>query len=147
MSRAFVKEDERDTEIVAKRPPRQHPYYVTPHGYEMLQQRLAAAQVSGDEREVEELSERLEEAVVVVPKEQPPGIVGFGAAVTVAAPDGKRSTYRIVGEDEADPLRGRISWLSPLAQALLEHRAGERVLWQRPAGNLAVRIVSISYSD
>lgn len=146
MSRAFVKEDNRETEVVAKRPQRQHPYYVTPEGLERLTQELAAAQACADERAAEDLQARLEAAIVVRPEDQPAEIVRFGAGVTVEGPDRKRSKYRIVGEDEADPLQGRISWLSPLAQALLEHRAGERVVWQRPAGNVPLKIVSISYS-
>lgn len=146
MSRAFVKEDDGETtEVVAKRPQRQHPYYLTPEGYDELRRRLAAAQAAADEHGAEELQERLDEAVVVRPEEQPRELVRFSANVTVEAPDRKKSTYRIVGEDEADPLEGRISWLSPLAQALLEHRAGDRVVWQRPAGNVALKIVSISY--
>lgn len=145
MSRAFVKEDDGDTEVVAKRPQRQHPYYVTPEGLERLAQQLAAAQASADERAAEDLQARIDAAIVVRPEDQPREIVRFGAAVTVEGPDRKRSTYRIVGEDEADPLQGRISWLSPLAQALLEHRAGDRVVWQRPAGNVPLKIVSISY--
>lgn len=145
MSRAFVKEDDAETEVVAKRPQRKHPYYVTPEGYAQLQQRLAAARAGGVEREAEEAEERVASAIVVHPQEQPKDIARFGAAVTVQAPDGKKSVYRIVGEDEADPLRGRISWLSPLAQALIDHKAGDRVLWQRPAGNLPLKIVSISY--
>lgn len=147
MSRAFVKEDDRDAEVVAKRPQRQHPYYVTPEGYRQLQQQLAAAQASADERAAEVLQERIAAAVIVRPEEQPRDVVRFGAGVTVEAPGRKRSTYRIVGEDEADPLQGRISWLSPLAQALLEHRSGDRVVWQRPAGNVPLRIVSISYGS
>jgi transcription elongation factor GreB len=146
VSRAFVKEDEKDVEVVAKRPQRRHPYYVTPEGYEQLQRRLAAAQASEGEREAEELQERIAAAIVVRPEEQPPEVVRFGAAVTVEGPDRKQNVYRIVGEDEADPLRGRISWLSPLAQALMDHRSGDRVVWQRPAGNVPVKIVSISYS-
>ena len=146
MSRAFVKEDERETEVVAKRPQRQHPYYVTPEGYERLGGQLAAAQASGDARAAEQLQERIDAAIVVRPEEQPADVVRFGADVTVEAPDKKRTTYRIVGEDEAQPLEGRISWLSPLAQALLDHRKGDRVVWQRPAGNVPLRIVSISYS-
>jgi len=146
VSRAFVKEDERDTEVVAKRPQRQHPYYVTPEGYEQLALRLAAAQAAGDEREAEQVQGRIDTAIVVRPQDQPKDAVHFGASVTVETPDKKRAAYRIVGEDEADPLKGRISWLSPLAQALLDHREGERVVWQRPAGNVAVKIVSISYS-
>ena len=146
MSRAFVKEDERETEVVAKRPQRQHPYYVTPEGYEQLGQQLAAAQASGDARAAEQVQERIDAAIVVRPEEQPADVVRFGAAVTVESPDKKRTTYRIVGEDEAEPLKGRISWLSPLAQALLEHRKADRVVWQRPAGNVSLKIVSISYS-
>ncbi len=146
MSRAFVKEDDGDTEVVAKRPQRRHPYYVTPQGYADLQRRLAAAQAAGDERSAEVLQGRVEDAVVVRPEDQPADVVRFGADVTVEAPDRKRSVYRIVGEDEADPLQGRISWLSPLARALLEHRAGDRVVWQRPAGNVPLKIVSISYA-
>lgn len=146
MSRAFVKEDDGDSEVVAPRPQRQHPYYVTPEGYEQLGQQLAAAQVSGDARAAEHLQERIDAAIVVRPEEQPAEVVRFGAGVTVESPDRKRTTYRIVGEDEAQPLEGRISWLSPLAQALLEHRKGDRVVWQRPAGNVPLKIVSISYS-
>lgn len=147
MSRAFVKEDDGETEaVVAKRPQRKHPYYVTPEGYERLQQRLAAAQAREDEREAEEAQELIASAIVVHPEEQPRDVARFGAAVTVQGPDGKKSVYRIVGEDEADPLQGRISWLSPLAQALIDHRAGDRVVWQRPAGNVPLKIVSISYS-
>ena len=146
MSRAFVKEDERETEVVAKRPQRTHPYYVTPEGYAQLGEQLAAAQASKDARAAEQLQERMDEAIVVRPEEQPADVVRFGAGVTVETPDKKRTTYRIVGEDEAQPFEGRISWLSPLAQALLEHREGDRVVWQRPAGNVPLKIVSISYS-
>jgi transcription elongation GreA/GreB family factor len=146
VSRAFVKEDDGETEVVAKRPQRQHPYYVTPEGHDVLMQQLAAAQAASDERAAEVAQERLDAAIVVRPEDQPADVVRFGANVTVETPDGKRSSYRIVGEDEADPLKGRISWLSPLAQALMDHRAGDRVVWQRPAGNVAVKIVSISYS-
>lgn len=146
MSRAFVKEDDGDAEVVAPRPQRQHPYYVTPEGFAQLQERLTQAQAAGNEREAETLQERVEAAIVVNPKDHDSAVAGFGAAVTVETPDRKRQTYRIVGEDEADPLQGTISWLSPLAQALIDHRAGERVTWQRPAGNVAVRIVSIHYA-
>ncbi len=145
MSRAFVKEDDGDGEIVAPRPQRQHPYYVTPAGYEQLQGRLAQAQAAGNAREVEDAQERIEVAIVVDPREQPKDVAKFGAIVTVEQPDKKRQSYRIVGEDEADPLAGTISWLSPLSQALLDHRAGDRVTWRRPAGNLALQIVSIAY--
>jgi transcription elongation GreA/GreB family factor len=145
VSRAFVKEDDGDSEVVAPRPQRQHPYYVTPEGFAQLQERLAQAQAAGNEREVEQAQERIESAIVLDPHEQKSDVAAFGATVTVETPDRKRQTYRIVGEDEANPTSGTISWLSPLAQALMEHRAGDRVVWKRPAGNVAVRIVSIQY--
>lgn len=145
MSRAFTKEDDGENEVVAPRPQRQHPYYVTPAGYEHLQERLAQAKAAGNARDVEDIQERLEAAIVIDPGEQPKDVIKFGANVTVEQPDHKQQTYRIVGEDEADPVQGTISWLSPLAQALLEHRAGDRVVWQRPAGNLPLRIISVVY--
>lgn len=146
MSRAFVKEDDGDSEVVAPRPQRQHPYYVTPEGYAQLEKRLADAQAAGNAREVEQTQERLEAAIIVDPREQPHDVAAFGAEVTVETPDRKKQTYRIVGEDEADPLSGTISWLSPLAQALLDHREGDRVTWERPAGNVPIRIISITYA-
>jgi transcription elongation factor GreB len=132
MSRAFVKESDRATEVSIDRGRSEHPYYVTLSGLKELQKRP-------------ELQRRLEDAVVIDPRTQPRGVVAFGASVSVELPGGDRQTYRIVGEDEADPLHGSISWRSPLAGALLEHRAGERVVWRRPAGDLRVRIVAIDY--
>jgi hypothetical protein len=67
VSRAFVKEDDGDSEVVAPRPQRRHPYYVTPEGHAQLQERLAQAQAAGNAREVEDLQARLEEAIVVDP--------------------------------------------------------------------------------
>jgi transcription elongation GreA/GreB family factor len=145
VSRAFVKEDDGDSQVAAPKPQRRHPYYVTPGGFEQLEKRLAEAQAAGNARDSEELQSRIEEAIVVDPHEQDPERVAFGASVTVEPPDHKRQTYRIVGEDEADPLQGSISWLSPLAQALLDHAAGDRVVWPRPAGNVALNIISIAY--
>jgi transcription elongation factor GreB len=67
--------------------------------------------------------------------------VGFGAAVDVMYPDGHQETFRIVGVDEADPDRGSISWLSPLAKALLAKRAGDRV----PFREEELTILNLSY--
>lgn len=147
MSRAFVKEDRSDKEPAQTpvRRARAHPYYVTPDGLKDLRRQLALAAQHENEREVADLQERIEAAVVVDPAQQPHDAVHFGARVTVEDSQRKRNAYRIVGEDEADPAHGTISWLSPLAQALLEHRTGERVIWQRPAGALPLRIVSIEY--
>jgi len=52
-------------------------------------------------------------------------------------------TFAVVGEDEADPARGRISWVSPLARALAEARVGDAVVWKRPTGEVELTIVAI----
>ncbi len=145
MSRAFVKEDRGDKEPVAPRLQRQHPYYVTPQGVAQLNARLTEARKAGNTREAEDLQERLDSAIVIDPARQEEGAVHFGARVTVEDSKKQRQVYQIVGEDEADPLSGTISWLSPLARALMEHREGDRVIWERPAGNLPLRIVGIKY--
>ena len=124
---------------------RQHPYYVTPQGLARLKARAAQARAEDHAREAEDLQERLDAAVVVDPASQQDDAVHFGASVTVEDQAHKRQVYQIVGEDEADPLTGTISWLSPLAQALMEHRAGDRVIWERPAGNLPLRIIGVRY--
>lgn len=145
MSRAFVKESDREPEIAIVRPQRQHPYYVTPAGYGQLQQRAAEAKAAGNAREAQDLQDRIDEAEVIDPASRSVKTVDFGARVTIELPDKTRQTYQIVGEDEADPLHGTISWLSPLAQALWERRSGARTLWERPAGNVSVRLVSVEY--
>jgi transcription elongation GreA/GreB family factor len=145
VSRAFVKEDEGDNLLPPQRPQRQHPYLVTPAGLEQLRRRIADAKAAENEREAGDLQERLDAAVVVDPSAHADDAVHFGARVTVQDPQKKEAAYRIVGEDEADPATGTISWLSPLAQALMDHRAGDRVIWERPAGNLPLRIVAVKY--
>jgi len=53
--------------------------------------------------------------------------VQFGHTITIERDDGRRQTYRIVGEDEADPAKGSISYVSPLARSLLGRRVGDVV--------------------
>lgn len=69
--------------------------------------------------------------------------VRFGSSVTILREDGRRNTWRIVGEDEADPSNGTISHVSPLARALMGKRVGDVV--QAGAGD--AEIVSIALSD
>ena len=71
--------------------------------------------------------------------------VTFGAVVDLIDENDQRSRYRIVGEDEADAEQGSVSWLSPLAQAVLGARVGDEVTWRRPAGDLRLEIVGIRY--
>jgi transcription elongation factor GreB len=160
MSRAFVKEDvfEAVHELPDK-PISPHPNYLTREGFEKLRTRFAAyqakyAELSGREelaarqelaqvlRELRYLERRLQSAIVADP---PPTTdqVHFGAWVEVQDLQGKRYTYRIVGEDEADASCGYISWVSPLAHALLGARVGEVVSWKRPAGEVELQIIAI----
>jgi transcription elongation factor GreB len=72
-------------------------------------------------------------------------VVFFGATVTVLEEDGAESRYSIVGLDEAEPGRNRISWISPLARALLKARVGDSVRFQAPGGPRELEIIDIEY--
>ena len=145
MSRAFVKDSDRDPEphIVHTR---EHRYLVTPLGFARMQRDLALAQEHGETRIAAELQSRIAVAEVIDPAQQKTkSTVDFGARVTVEVAGQGRQTYAIVGEDEADPVSGSVSWLSPLAQALWGKRSGSRAVWPRPAGNVNVRLISVEY--
>ena len=62
-------------------------------------------------------------------------------------PDGMERIFSIVGEDEADAERGRVSWVSPLARALRGAHVGDSVTWLRPSGNLDLEVDSIEYPE
>lgn len=144
MSRAFVKDWEDRPERPLPRPvDSERPNYVTPQGLQRLREALEAARGNGDERDARYYEERIESAVVVDPGSQPGGKVTFGSTVVVHDERGTQVRLRIVGADEADPSHGTISWISPYAQALLGHHAGERIVVQRPAGPATVVIDAI----
>ena len=145
MSRAFVKEHEDDEERGPDRPIPPGPNYVTPRGLDLLEQALVEAEAAGNERDAKYYRERISTASVVDPASQKRNRVAFGAAVRARDASGKELSVRIVGHDEADPLKGSISFDSPVAQALMDHRAGDTVTVARPAGPIAYRIESISY--
>lgn len=166
MSRAFVKESETDA-IVDDLPERQqspHPNYVTPQGLAQLERERAvllekrrqllqgseediaqAETLRHVERDIRYLDGRIERAIYIDPANQPHGEVAFGATVTVADEDGQRHNFQIVGEDEANASAGKVSWVSPLARALVGARAGGMVTWERPAGDKMLRVQSIRY--
>lgn len=145
MSRAFVKDDDDGPEPIIERPVSESPNYVTPRGLTLLKDALTAARASGNEREVRYLDERVESAIVVEPTAATNGVVEFGATVVAHDPSGQTLRVRIVGEDEADPVHGTISYLSPIAQALTDHRTGDRVVVARPAGPIEYTIDDILY--
>jgi len=98
------------------------------------------------DRRIRFLTKRLENALVVDPTQQTnTDVVFFGATVTVLEENGETCRYSIVGLDEADPACGRISWISPLARALLKARLGDSVRFQAPGGPRELEIVTIAY--
>lgn len=140
MSRAFVSED-RFVEELPDRPISPHPNLVTARGLELIDRELDAArraygeaQVAGERESLAKAGRELRywsarRASATVQSHDPAsGTVQFGSAVTIARDDGREQTYRIVGEDEAEPAQGSISYVSPLARALLGRRVGDAVV-------------------
>jgi transcription elongation factor GreB len=103
------------------------------------------------DRRIRYLTRRLDNAEVVDPASQKSlDQVFFGATVTVmplGADAAADVTYRIVGIDEADPAGGAISWVSPLARALMKAREGDVVKFQSPAGPRELEVVEIAYGE
>ncbi len=157
MSVAFTKES--DAEAVAAdlpdRPISPHPNFVTPAGLASLDAELAAARtayqaaqaeggITADRtamaratRDLRYWSARRASAQLVAP--QSGDRVVFGSRVTFEAADGRTRTYAIVGEDEADPARGSVSYVSPLARALI----GKGVADTSVVGGQDVEIVAV----
>jgi len=98
------------------------------------------------DRRIRFLTRRLDLAEVVDPaRQQNAAQVFFGATVTIADEQGDEHTYQIVGVDETDFARGRISWISPLARALIKAQEGEVVRFQSPSGVREVEVIAIVY--
>ncbi len=98
------------------------------------------------DRRVRFLHKRLEQAEVVDPATRGACCqVFFGATVTVCNEAGDESSYAIVGIDEADVSRGHISWVSPLARALMKLFEGDVARLQTPAGYVELEVVSVRY--
>lgn len=92
------------------------------------------------------LTKRLEIAEIVDPSKQPnQDQVFFGATVTYQNEAGDERVITIVGIDEAEPLQGRISWVSPVARALLKSREGDVVQLPTPDGKQELEVLSITY--
>lgn len=167
MSRGFVKED--DQEEVPLVPPRAPlpagaTNYVTPNGMtelerekeEMVAERdsIPAGTLEKERRittnflnaKLRLLEERISTAVVVDFGEQEQDKVRFGATVTLKiGSDKKEHRYQIVGVDEAKISEGKISFTSPIAKALNNKAAGEKVPIKLPAGERIFELVAVSY--
>jgi transcription elongation factor GreB len=100
------------------------------------------------DRRIRFLTKRLDTAVVVDPAtREATDQIFFGATVTVAHDDGEEKTYSIVGIDEADAARNLISWVSPLARALLKAREGDVVVLRSPSGEEELEILAVEYRE
>lgn len=98
------------------------------------------------DRRIRFLTKRMEAAEIIDPTaRERTDQVFFGATVTVADEQGNESTYCIVGIDEADASRGRLSWISPLARTLLKRREGDQIVFKAPGGDQALEIVRVEY--
>ncbi len=165
MSRGFVKEDDLEhagTDL-PERPVSTHPNYVTPIGLKQLEDAANAldkerASLVGDkenettkqrlaviDRDLRYLSVRLKDAILVEPANQDKRTVLFGATVKVEDEAGERQEFHLVGEDEADIVQHKVSYVSPIAKALIGRKVGDTVSWKRPAGILELEIIEISY--
>jgi len=98
------------------------------------------------DRRIRFLTKRLEIAEIVDPMRQGDNDqVFFGACVTIADTDGVENTYTIVGVDETNAARGYISWISPLARAVIKSREGDTVRFQSPLGIREIEIITVVY--
>ncbi|HYL03208.1 MAG TPA: GreA/GreB family elongation factor [Steroidobacteraceae bacterium] len=143
MSRAFTRETDDDPTALPERTVSPHPNLVTPAGLAAIEARVRelenerqGARSAGDtplrarlERDLRYFMQRRATARVVPPASATDR-VRFGVRVTLRSDSGAEQSYRLVGEDEADAARGLLSWVSPLAQALLGQASGERVRFQ-----------------
>ncbi len=99
------------------------------------------------ERRIRFLIKRLEIAEVVDPRDQDRDRVFFGATVAYRDAGGAEHTVSVVGTDEVDPARGRVSWVSPIARALLKAREGDAVTLSTPAGDERIEVLAIRYEE
>jgi transcription elongation factor GreB len=166
MSRGFVKEDDQEeVPIVPQRAylPEGVPNFVTRAGMDQL---LAEKKMLIDERDnlsstnenekriavnfinakLQLLNDRIVEARIIDAKGQPKNEIRFGASVTLKTDvSGKIQVFQIVGVDEADIAKGKISFISPLAKALINKKAGNKVILNRDRGETVFEITEIGY--
>jgi len=141
MSRAFVKEPDGDTfEDAPDRLISEHPNYVTANGLALIEAEVARlteasslAQQAGNRAELSATARDLRywlarrASAEVIPPQLGTGVVQFGSTISVMRDDGRRQTFQITGEDEANPAHGTLSYVSPLARALMGSKAGDTV--------------------
>jgi len=166
LSRAFVKENDLEHAGIdmPERPLSPHTNYVTLQGYQELQanirnieEELKNLKISEDnsllekkyrlERDLRYFFNRIKSAIKVDPKKQDKHKVLFSATVHLTDENDMKMMFKIVGEDEADTSKNKISYVSPLAKALIGTKVGDEILWERPAGNIYLVVDEISYQN
>ncbi|MDX9928960.1 MAG: GreA/GreB family elongation factor [Bacteroidales bacterium] len=166
MSRGFVREgDQEEVPLVPQRAylPAGVTNFVTPAGMQLLldekqmllNERENPGSGSEDDRRIalnhinaklRLLNNRIAEARVVDPKDQPQDEIRFGATVTLKnESSGKIQTFQITGVDEADIAAGKISFISPLSRVLMNRKAGERIALKRDNKDIIYLIMGIEY--
>lgn len=168
MSKAFTRDENEGAAIPDLPPlasvlPAGTKNYITPGGAQRLREELARLlnesrpalaaaddpdakrQLASLDQRIHRLEESLQSAEIISQPEGNIETVRFGATVTVREADGEESTYRIVGVDETDIDRGWVSWLSPMARALMNAKAGERIRFKIPSGETTLQVLAISY--
>ena len=160
MSVAFTKEDSAETAsetLLPDRPVSPHPNLVTETGLKALEFQLEQAREAYEAaQKIEDVNERRRQAAIplrdiryfaarvrtaqVIPDPVSTETVAFGSTVTFRREDGRIQTYRIVGEDEADPKSGSISFVSPVARLLMSKAVGD----EAGASGQKLEIISIS---
>jgi transcription elongation factor GreB len=105
----------------------------------------AKRQLARLDQRIVQLEESLRSAEIVSPPDGPADFVRFGTTVKVRESDGSAAIYRIVGVDEIDLDRGWVSWVSPIAKALLNGKRGERIRFKFPSGEETLEILDIRY--
>ena len=171
MSKAFTKESENNQDLLpaAKRASLLPPgtkNYMTAHGEKTFRAELdrlltierpkLLSELLNDpdskrhlqilNQRIEQLQQCLQSAEVVPPPEKPDPQVRFGSTVTIRAGTGPTISYRIVGVDEIDIDKGWISWISPIARALMHAKAGQRVRFKTPSGEKELEVVAVGHA-
>ncbi len=157
MSVAFTREEDLEATAadLVDRPISPHPNHVTPEGLAQIEAELAGARAAYTKAQAQGSIEADRTAMARATRDlrywsarrasaqlletTPDGRVRFGGSVTIERGDGRTQTWRIVGEDEADPAKGSVSHVSPLARALMGKRVGD----EASVAGQAVEIVAV----
>ena len=154
MSRAFVKEQDN---LPPEPPPELkisgHPNLVTERGLRLIEEKVAALEEEAAAKPDEQTAARIardlrywterRQSAQLTDYDARSKEVGFGSRVTFRRNNGAPETLEIVGEDESDPASGRVSWLAPVAKAMLGARAGETVELEGRKPPLELTIISV----